>query len=134
MVKVKAREYAFYSYLERDLSKLENVFYTELKLQNYLKSDEISVKEGQTIFSYRIRMANYSENYRGQAGPKPCPLCGQHLDSQSMSFQCQTVRQSVKIEGNYQTIFKNCVDSKLATSLINIDKFREEYIESRKLK
>ena len=35
LVKIKAEEFAFYSYLERDLSKLSNLYYTELKLQKY---------------------------------------------------------------------------------------------------
>ena len=133
LVKVKAKEFAFYSYCERNLAKLDSLFYTELKLQNYLKSDEISVKQGQTTFSYRTRMAAYSENYRGATGPQPCPVCGLHLDSQSMSFECPVVKQNITITGKYTNIFKNCADSKLATTLIEIDKFRDEYIQSRKL-
>ena len=30
---MKAKDFAFYSYLERDLSKLSNLYYTDLKLQ-----------------------------------------------------------------------------------------------------
>ena len=42
---IKAREYAFYKYIEQDLSNLERLFYNELKLQDY-----------------RTRTASYSEN------------------------------------------------------------------------
>ena len=34
LVTIKAREYAFYKYLDRDLSKLDRLFYKELKLQD----------------------------------------------------------------------------------------------------
>ena len=34
LVKVKAKEFAFYSYCERNLYKLDSLFYTELKRQN----------------------------------------------------------------------------------------------------
>ena len=69
-MKTKAAEFAFFSYLERKEthSKMENLFYTELKMQNYFNSDKVTVIEAQNLFNYRTRMADYSENYRGHMG------------------------------------------------------------------
>ena len=64
-VKIKAREFSFFSYLERKEkhTKLDDLFYKELKLQEYFQREEIKQTEAQTIFSYRVRMSNFNENY-----------------------------------------------------------------------
>ena len=134
IVKIKAKEFAFFSYLQRNLSKLENLFYTELKLQKYLELENMTVPQAQSLFSYRTRMANFSENFRGASGPQVCPLCKTHLDSQNLSFQCPLVKENVKIEGQYYKIFTDNTDTKLVNTLVNVTKFRDEYIQSRKIK
>ena len=90
LLKTKGIEFAFYSYLERKKthSKMENLLYTELKMQDHFNSEQVTVMEAQNLFNYRTRMADYSENYRGHMGPKTCPLCKTHLDCQSLSFHC----------------------------------------------
>ena len=133
LVKIKAKEFTFFSYLERNLSKLENLFYKELKLQKYLELENLTVKQAQSLFSYRTRMANFSENFRGPSGPQLCPICKTHLDSQHLSFQCPQVKENVKIEGEYNKIFTDNTDTKLVKTLVNISKYRDEYLQSRKI-
>ena len=79
-------------------------------------------------------MADYSENYLGKTAPQPCPICGIHIDSQSMCLECPTIKDNVKIEGTYSHIFSDRVETKLANTLVKVDKFRNEYIQSRKLR
>ena len=110
-----------------DHSKLKDLFYSELKMQNYFLSDELTVEQVQCLFSYRTRMATFSENFRGQFGPVTCPLCFCHLDNQPMSFQCQTIRENVTIKGKYENIFLDNVQSDLAQTLCEIMKFRENH-------
>ena len=64
----KAKEYAFYTFLEKQAShsKLDNICYTELNLKDYLEN--MSANEAQTVFSFRTRMADFKENYRGPGG------------------------------------------------------------------
>ena len=133
LVRRKAKEYAFYTFLEKQAShsKLDNICYTELKLQDYLEN--MSANEAQTVFSYRTRMANFKENYRGPGGPQPCPLCNLHLDTQSLSFQCPLVKNNVKLEGKYNTIFSNKIDKTLVKTLLDINRFRKEFMESRQI-
>ena len=94
-VKKKSKEYAFYSYLQKTegKSKFENLFYRDLKMANYLNNEEISHTDAQLIFSYRLRMANFGEHFRG------------NFDSQKFSFQCRIVKENVLIEGIYSNIF-----------------------------
>ena len=50
-------------------SKMDNVFYTKLQMQGYLKAKDITPEDAKMVFSYRTRMADYTENFRGPAGP-----------------------------------------------------------------
>ena len=81
------------------------------------------------MFRYRIRMANYGENFRGPRGPVMCPLCGLHLDRQAICFDnCPTLRDNVQIRGTYSDVHKQKIQVEVANSLVQIDKVREEYI------
>ena len=133
LIKIKAKEYALYNFLEKkeNHSKLSNLVYTDLKLQEYMK--ELTTSQAQTVFAYRSRMAQYSENYRGGQGHLPCPLCLMHLDCQSMSFNCPSVKENIKIQGKYENIFCDKIEPELAETLVKIDKYRKTYIESRKV-
>ena len=76
-------------------------------------------------------MANYSENFRGYSGHTPCPLCLSHLDSQAMCMTCPTIKENISVRGKYGDIFSNEVTRELVKSLQEIEKFRNEYLESR---
>ena len=101
MVKIKSKEYSFFKFMveKEKHSKMANLWYSDLQMENYLKSNKFTVKQSQTIFSFRTRMANFQENFRNDKGHLPCPLCLIHLDSQSMAFQCPKVKVEVKVEG-----------------------------------
>ena len=43
-------------------SKMDDVCYTELKLQKYLKSDRIPVNEAKNLYRYRMKVANFKAN------------------------------------------------------------------------
>ena len=78
-------------------TKMDNLKYSKLEIQEYFKLENNKTAGAQTLFKYRVRMANFSENFRGNQGPASCPLCGDHLDSQQMSFEnCQTVKDNVR--------------------------------------
>ena len=78
-------------------------------------------------------MANYKENYRGNNGHMPCILCLAHLDSQAGSFSCHVIRENVQLEGKYSDIFTDKISTSLARTLVNIDKFREEHMNTRNI-
>ena len=134
-VKKKAKEFAFFNFLEKKEkhSKLENLFYMDLKLQHYLQSETISPSEAQIVFNYRTRMSNYGENFRGRGGPSVCPLCMNHPDGQKWSFQCSKIRENIKIEGKYSNIFGQVIESQTVKTIVKISKFRTDYLDQRKL-
>ena len=56
-------------------SKLGDLWYADLSMQEYLKLETMSAFEAKTVFSYRTRSAQYSDNYRGSPVGCPPALC-----------------------------------------------------------
>ena len=80
---------------------------------------------------YRVRMANYGENFRGLRNITLCPLCKIHLDSQKMGFEnCPVLRRKITISGRYNNIFETLVPDDIVQTLISIEKLREEYLNT----
>ena len=108
---------------------MEKLSYVKLEMQEYLKQNSISSIGGRTVFLYRTNMASYRQNFQSNNGLVNCPLCGLHIDNQFMAFyNCQVIKDNVKIEGRYEDIFKNTVPRNLVKTLVNIDQFRKENI------
>ena len=112
-------------------SKMSDLNYSKLELQEYLKLNTMSKEAAQIVFRYRVRMANYGKNFCGGNGPVNCPLCGSHMDGQKMGFEnCPVIKSKVQIAGNYKDIFSSQIKSDLARTLQKIDKYREDNIQS----
>ena len=135
LVKKKAVEYAFYSFMEmkNGHSKLDKLFYTSLSTQEYLTERKLSAAQAQLVFKYRTRMANYNENFRGYTGHTPCPLCLSHLDCQSMCMSCPTIKENIGVDGQYQKLFSNKITKEWVKILESVDNFRNDFFQSRYL-
>ena len=132
-VKVKAAEYEFRRLmnLKQKHSKMDNLNYSKLELQGYLKLKSFNSSRAKTLFSHRTRMAKYGENYRMNGNPVSCPLCSLHLNNQEMSFNnCPVIKSNLEVKGCYQDIFKNAIPLEVVKSLESIEVFREETIKS----
>ena len=91
----------------------------------------MSKAEAMAVYSYRTRMAIYSDNYKGQGDVITCPLC--HLHFQKLSFQCPEVKKNIQIGGKYEKIFDAKISSELAKTVLHISKLRKEYMEGRQI-
>ena len=108
--------------------KMRNLFYTELKIQEYLKDDRITTSQARAVFRYKTRMANLPENFKGGAETKPCPMCKDALDTQQHSFNCRVILENIEVEGQYSEVFFSKVQPQTAKTLESMLKFREEYV------
>ena len=136
LVKKKSKEYAWKKLMvaKMDHSKMDSLWYPNLDMQDYLKSNKYTTKEVRTLFSFRTRMANFGENFKNGSLQVPCPLCHIHLDSQALAFQCPTVKKEVEILGKYDDIFKDQIPKDVAETLVNIINFRTKYLDERMIK
>ena len=65
MVKKKMRDYAlnYLNTLKEKHSKMDNLSYPKLRVQNYLKDGKITVSAGKNLFKWRTRAAQFKLNY-----------------------------------------------------------------------
>ena len=131
IVKTQARELALQNLLRKKEhhSKMINLSYTSLEMQEYLMDPKISINQAKTIFRIRTRMEKFGENFKCGQPTKPCPLCQESTDTQSHSFQCRVIQENITLTGNYMEVFSPNMDKKLADTIENIVKFREDYME-----
>ena len=116
---------------QQNHSKMVNLHYNSLNIQSYFTSEELKTEEKRTIFKYRVRMANFGENYRGGAYSTTCPLCNLHLDNQEMSFQCPIIRNMIKVEGNISDIYKEDIEKQTIQTILKITNYRNNNLEKQ---
>ena len=104
---------------------MDNLDYTEIKMQDYLKSENIKIQDALNLFKFRTRMAEFGQNFRAGADEVWCPLCSEKLDDQSHSFQCKIIIKEIELKGNLSEIYSGDISqatAQTATKIINIRK------------
>ena len=105
-------------------SKMKNLKYGKLEAQKYLTMLDVNLAK--TVFRFRVRMAQFSGNYKGQGPPEFCPLCGLHKDLQELCFYCPSVLNQIELYEEYENIFQPEVSKDLARNLKEIEKLRKK--------
>ena len=128
LIKKKMKEYAlgYLNDLKETHSKMDNLVYTQLKIQNYLKDKNIPVHEAKVLFNRRTRAALFKSNYGNSYWDKTCPFCRVEPDSQAHALECDVVQKNVYIIGDYEDIFSDRIPSDLFKTVLRISKCREE--------
>ena len=69
LVKKRAKRFELTRLLELKVtkakSKMKNVTYSDLKIQDYLLLNTINISEAKAMFKFRLRMAPFGENFKG---------------------------------------------------------------------
>ena len=92
------------------MTKLVNINYTKLEIQDYLKSQKINLQKKKILFKARTRMINVNKNFGNSS---PCSLCNLNEDDQSHLLECifikleSSIVQENKNKCEYQDIFGN---------------------------
>ena len=133
LVKSKAKELGLKILINKKEkhSKMLQLEYMDLEMQNYFKNNEITVSEARVIFKFRTRMIKCWGNFKGGRPPEKCPICKEEdsIDTQDHAFQCNVIKQIIKIEGEYRHIFMNTVNKKIAKTVEKMSKLRAELLE-----
>ena len=134
LVKAKSKEYALKILTKKQEkhSKMGDLYYQELKLQNYFKIEGIHAEQALKLFKWRVKMAPFGENFRGNEDFKVCPLCHSHLDSQKLSFQCKTMNNAMEINCQLNSIYCNDIKITTAETITKMEKVREKLLKDKK--
>ena len=102
MVKEARRQKAL-EYLKREierkkLSKMRNLSYDCLKIQEYLTSDKIYMNRKKIAFKIRTRMLQVNFNFGNRIS---CPMCKEKDDDQNHLLECRILKDNcVEIKEN----------------------------------
>ena len=88
--------------------------------------NELDVHEAKTVFKFRVRMAQFSGNFKGQGPPDLCPPSALHPDLQEECLQCPVVRGKIEIDMQYENIFVSVITRNVARTLQAITKLRRK--------
>ena len=113
-------------------SKMDNLQYTKLKIQKYLKSEKLNLNEILNLFKCRTRMAEFGENYRAGFDIVLCPLCLEDRDNLSHSFKCSVINQEIDVKGDLTKIYDEIISKETAQTITKILDFRSKFIEKMK--
>ena len=76
-------------------SKMSNVNYKDLKLQDIYKSENINSFRAKNLYRWRTRMWEFRNNYRGKYSDLKCQLCKNHIDKDELILSCQIIISAV---------------------------------------
>ena len=116
-------------------SKMDNLEYTEIKLQDYMKSPNLRMEEALNIFKFRMRMAEFGENFRAGADYVFCPLCSKdektikELDNQAHSFQCNVIRKEIEVKGELIKVYNGDISKEVAETITKIINIRKKLLK-----
>ena len=128
-MKKQAKHYEFQRFLEikETKSKLKDLFYSELKLQDYLNLKNMNTSQAKALFKFRVRMAPFGQNFKGGQNITICPFCKNHADGQAEGWKCPQMNRLIDIRGEYNQIFGQKFSKELIKTVHSIYTFREEY-------
>ena len=135
LVKTKAKKYALDQLTEKQQkhAKMEGLHYTEIKPQEYLMMKNARIDQIRNIFRFRVRMARYGENYRGNEDHIMCPLCYKHFDSQNLSFHCEFFKDKLEINCSMSDLYSDNVTIETVQTIDKMIKLREEHLRNKNL-
>ena len=132
IVKKEAKEKAFeeLSYMKEGHSQMQNLQYTEIKMQNYMQSKNLKLKEALNIFQARTHMAKFGENYKDGADLVMCSLCNEDLDNLRHSFLCEIIRKELDIKGDISEVYSANISKETAQTVTNSINLRKKLLEN----
>ena len=125
LVKKACRKAAFNFLIgkKNEHSKMRNLTYTNLSMQDYLTSSKIHPGKAKILFLARVRMLRVSNNYRQSNADLNCPVCSaseidepKYLDDQHHLLHCAKLVDTPPVANNgncckYEDIFSNNIDA-----------------------
>ena len=134
LVKKKTMKYAFEKLkcMKDKHSKMNNLDYEGIKMQNYFSRNDLKNEQKQIIFKFRTRMANFGENYRGSRDQVNCPLCDTHPDKQELSYTCKVIQNEVQPAGEFEDIYSDEISLHTIETLEKIMEVRKTAVTNNK--
>ena len=118
-------------------SKMDNLEYTELNIQQYLNSTKIYPQLAKNIFKWRTRMVNFKCNFKNGSADTLCPLGCQDEDLQENILKCQVILNNITSIASSDVVYANIFSKQVQKIKVTIEllqkafKVRENLIEEK---
>ena len=128
MVKREAKRVAFEELLEKKNkhSKIKNLEYKELKMQNYLEEKALNLETKRNMYLYRTNMAQFKVNFKKSYSNLECDLCNSHQDDQKSSLRCKGIFNGEEENSTYEDIFKENIPIDIIETLKKVSSARKD--------
>ena len=116
------------------LSKMKNLKYDKLELQEYLKSQEISLRQKKMLYKFRTRMINVGDNFGNKQSK--CFWCKAAPDEQShMYLLCEKLKQECsQIAENRESVTYMDIFSDETDKIGKVGKLLEQAVRLKELR
>ena len=120
---------------KKDKSKVMDIEYQSLKIQEYLVSSNLETREKKFLFQLRMRMIDVKINYRSSHADISCPLCKDAEDSQQHVLKCPLLATNQMVLVNsgiaYNQIYQDDVKKQSEVTRVFMDLWK---IRKKKIK
>ena len=106
-------------------SKMKNLQYKNLEMQNYLKDKTIHTGIAKSLFRFRTRMVDVRNNFATSNPILSCPFDDDSLDDQQHLLKCVKLQTDTNCDLNYYNIFQNDSDKILPVITKLIESFEK---------
>ena len=121
--KINHAAFEYLTKLQSKHSKISNIEYTELKIQDYMISPIFTNIEVNLLHALRSRMVDVKMNFKSKYSDLSCPLCSAHEDDQPNVLNCKVLKSKIITDDIaihkifYEDIFKETKRQKEITHL-----------------
>ena len=98
-------------------TKMNNLHYEGIKMQNYFYRNDINNEQKKLIFKFRTRMANFGDN---------------HQDKQELSYTCKVIKNEVQLKGVFEDIYGDKISKHTIETLEKITEVRKNVLTNNK--
>ena len=111
-------------------SKMNNLEYRSLNMQNYLKSNNetLTQRDAIEIFQLRTRMFDVKSNFKNQHEVLMCEACNEYEETQEHLYKCEA------IESKWEVDFAEIWNNKVEYQVKIMKKCRENILKRNQMK
>ena len=119
--------------IEKDkLSKVKNVNFSKLQIQDYLLPNSLEMKQQKLLFQLRTRMVELKSNFKRKHNDNLCPICHKDGDDQTHLLQCSELINGLNLLSEKEIILHEDIFSEIVEKQARVTRLFESLFNFRK--
>ena len=119
--------------IEKDkLSKVKNVNFSKLQIQDYLLPNSLEMKQQKLLFQLRTSMVELKSNFKRKHNDNLCPICHKDGDDQPHLLQCSELINGMNLLSEKEIILHEDIFSEIVEKQARVTRLFESLFNLRK--